>query len=226
MIIGSDVPEAHWVLEERRGGRKEPYAVRTPLGWTLMGPIGTEIEQEFLINFIRKEDNTLQEQVERMFRMDFSETDFHLGKGMSLEDQKALNIMGSSAKKVNGHYEIALPWRVGSPNFPNNRKRAERRLISLQRRLTKDPRLKEKYRNVIEDHLEKGYAAKVPEENQKSESESTTGRIWYLPHHPVFHAQKPEKVRVVFDCAAKFKDTSLNDQLLHGPDLTNTLIGV
>jgi hypothetical protein len=130
MIIGSDVPEAHWVLEQRRGGRKEPYAVRTPLGWTLIGPIGTEIEQEFLINFIRKEDNTLQEQVERMFRMDFSETDFHLGKGMSLEDQKALNIMESSAKKVNGHYEIALPWRVGSSNFPNNRKMAERRLIS------------------------------------------------------------------------------------------------
>ena len=115
---------------------------------------------------------------------------------------------------------------VGSPNFPNNRKMAERRLISLQRRLMKDPRLKEKYRNVIEDHLKKCYAAKVHEENQKSESESTTGRIWYLSHHPVFHAQKPDKVRVVFDCAAKFEDTTLNDQLLHGPDLTNTLIGV
>ncbi len=90
----------------------------------------------------------------------------------------------------------------------------------------KHPRLKEKYRNVIEDYLEKGYTAKVPEEKQKSESKSTTGRIWYLPHHPVFHAQKPEKVRVVFDCAAKFEDTSLNDQLLHEPDMTNTLIGV
>ena len=81
MIIGSDVPEAHWVIEQRRGGRKEPYAVRTPLGWTLMGPIGTETEREFQINFIRKEDNTLQEQVERMVRMDFSEADFRLEKG-------------------------------------------------------------------------------------------------------------------------------------------------
>ena len=114
-----------------------------------MGPIGTENEQEYLINFIRK-DNTLQEQVERMFRMDFSETDFHLGKGMSVEDQKALNIMESCAKKVNGHYEIALPWHVSSPNFPNNRKMAERRLISLQQPLMKDPRLKEKYRNINE----------------------------------------------------------------------------
>ena len=50
--------------------------------------------------------------------------------------------------------------------------------------------------------------------------------VWYLPHHPVFHPQKPGKARVVFDCAAKFKGTSLNDQLLQGPDLTNGLLGV
>ena len=28
------------VLEERRGNRGEAYAIRTPLGWTLMGPVG------------------------------------------------------------------------------------------------------------------------------------------------------------------------------------------
>ena len=50
--------------------------------------------------------------------------------------------------------------------------------------------------------------------------------VWYLPHHPVFHPQKPGKIRVVFDCSAKFKGTSLNDQLLQGPDLTNGLVGV
>ena len=55
----------------------------------------------------------------------------------------------------------------------------------------------------------------------------TDGKVvWYLPHHPVFHARKPEKVRVVFDCAAKYLGTSLNDQLLQGPDLNNNLIGV
>lgn len=37
---------------------------------------------------------------------------------------------------------------------------------------------------------------------------------------------KPGKVRVVFDCAAKYKGISLNRQLLQGPDLMNNLIGV
>ena len=50
--------------------------------------------------------------------------------------------------------------------------------------------------------------------------------LWYLPHQPVIHEQKLGKVRVVFDCAARFGDTSLNDQLLQGPDLTNNLPGL
>ncbi|XP_078372731.1 uncharacterized protein LOC144656384, partial [Oculina patagonica] len=39
LIIGCNVPEAFWVLEERRGNKGDPYAIRSPLGWTLMGPI-------------------------------------------------------------------------------------------------------------------------------------------------------------------------------------------
>lgn len=52
------------------------------------------------------------------------------------------------------------------------------------------------------------------------------GALWYLPNHPVFNPQKPGKVRVVFDCSAKHRKTSLNDQLLQGPDLANSLVGV
>ena len=47
-----------------------------------------------------------------------------------------------------------------------------------------------------------------------------------MPHHGVYHPRKPEKMRIVFDCAAKYQDISLNDELLQGPDLTNSLFDV
>ena len=40
------------------------------------------------------------------------------------------------------------------------------------------------------------------------------------------HPLKPEKVRVVYDCAAKYKQVSLNEQVLQGPDEANHLMGV
>ena len=42
----------------------------------------------------------------------------------------------------------------------------------------------------------------------------------------MFNINKPNKIQVVFDAAAKFNGTSLNDRLYHGPDLTNNLVGV
>ena len=38
LLIGADVPEAFWTLEERRDKRGEPYASRTVLAWSLLGP--------------------------------------------------------------------------------------------------------------------------------------------------------------------------------------------
>ena len=52
------------------------------------------------------------------------------------------------------------------------------------------------------------------------------GVIWYLPHHNVVNINRPDKMRIVFDCAAKFHDVSMNGEVLQGPDLTNTLLGI
>ena len=48
----------------------------------------------------------------------------------------------------------------------------------------------------------------------------------YLPHHEVYHTNKPEKIHVVFDLSAEFHGTSINRALLPGPDLTNQIVGV
>jgi hypothetical protein len=74
----------------------------------------------------------------------------------------------------------------------------------------------------MKELLNKGYAEIIP----NNEVHRNDGAVWYLPHHPVLHDKKPDKVRIVFDCSAKYAGSSLNDQVLKGPDLMNNLVGV
>ena len=113
-------------------------------------------------------------------------------------------------------------WKVNSTVvLENNISSAKKRYESLIKRLKKDPPLLKMYSKNMGEYVRKGYAVKVPKKEIQ-----TVNTCWYLPHHPVVNPNKPGKVRVVFDAAAKFKGTSLNDMLLTGPDLLNSLIGV
>ncbi len=49
---------------------------------------------------------------------------------------------------------------------------------------------------------------------------------WYLPISGVYHPQKPDQIKVVFDSSAQHGGISLNNVLLTGPDLNNSLLGV
>ena len=81
--------------------------------------------------------------------------------------------------------------------------------------------MKQHYFDFIQKLLEKGHAEPVP----KTELSHSTSR-WYLHHFGVYHPQKPDKIRVVFDSAVESKGTSLNKVLLPGPDLKNNILGV
>lgn len=204
LLIGNDVPEALQVKESKDGG---PYAIRTLLGWTVNGPLGRKGTPKHTTNFIRS-DTKLTEQFERFCNQEFNDTKTDTKATMSRKDRRALNIMEDSVQLKNNHYEIALPWKNPSSRLPNNKPLAEHvhRLKLLKRRLERDTGLSQKYSAFVSDLVKNGYAQKVP----KNRVNRSDGAVWYLPHHPVIHPQKPGKVRVVFDCAANYRGTSLN----------------
>ena len=106
---------------------------------------------------------------------------------------------------VDGHYQVALAWRTDPPYLPNNRSMVECQAALLRKHLLRDQDLFSKYNTTMNEYIKQGHAERVPAD----ELRPVDRPLSYLPHHPVMHPLKPEKVRVVFDCAAQFAQTSL-----------------
>jgi hypothetical protein len=114
-----------------------------------------------------------------------------------------------------------MPYQEGLLTFPGSRSTAVHRLKCTERKLLK-MNLVTKYNEKIEEYIEKGYAEKL----DPSTFRSTRPNLWFIPHFPVVNVHKPDKIRLVFDAAAKSNGKCLNDFLMTGPDLVPSLFGV
>ena len=139
-----------------------------------------------------------------------------------MEDMRAVETLQRTTRLSDGRYETGLLWRNEDVRLPINRCEVERRMYSLKRRFSRDPDLEQRYRAVMKEYIDKGYARKLSPE----EADHLCAKTWYLRHFPLINQNKPGKVRIVFDAAAEYNGTSLNKNLLQGPDSTNCLIGV
>lgn len=163
----------------------------------------------------------IEELLVAQYNHDFNEKSLEDDFKPSREDQHFMEIMDQSVTTENGHYFIDMPFRKHDVIMPNNRCLVEQRLMSLKRKFTKNQEFQEQYSAFVTDVINKGYAEAIPQDQLQRDD----GKVWYIPHHGVYHPKK-KKIRVVFDCSAVFKGMSLNSQLLQGPNLTNTLLGV
>ncbi|XP_077965512.1 uncharacterized protein LOC144411797 [Styela clava] len=217
LLIGADNYEALIIQDKRLGNKGQPAAVHTPLGWTLIGKDVSKGTNGMSINFANVERDVLCEQLQRMFNCDFSESDFTEEFAPSIEDTRALSIMKDSICKVDGHYQMRLPWKCEEPQFPQSYKFAKKRLDYLKRKFQRDPGYFDKYKEKIHEYIDNDYAKKIPEDHVPSDER----KIWYLPHHST-----GEKFRLVFDCSFKVDNISLNNHVLQGPDHCLNLVGV
>lgn len=218
LLIGADVPEVHWPVRKKLGRPNEPFAVKTPLGWIVLGPLSAGRNSWREVHHIQESDITSQ--WEALYDCEFKDLEAQ-SETYSVEDKRAISVVENSVTFSEGHYEIALPWKILS-KLPDNYKMAYHRLRGLQKRLNKDQSLLFRYKEEMEQNIHKGYLKPVPANQLRSEYYPR----WYIPHHPVINPKKPEKLRVVLDCAAKFDGVSLNDCLYQGPDTTANLVGV
>jgi hypothetical protein len=213
VMLGSDNPVFHYVLEEVRGSQpSDPIARLTNLGWVCFGPtLVNEFRHNSRSHFTRTyrtchvdqqppPDDILRKfwELEALGIKETSEK-----QAMTADEREATATVAGSLKFENGLYEVGIPWKDGEPNLTNNYEAALLRLQSQEKSLRKkDPSILEAYSKVFKDYEKKGYIQKVP----KSEVEQQ----WFLPHFPVIKPSKDTtKVRVVFDAAMKHDRKSL-----------------
>ena len=178
----------------------------------------------FLIENASK-DKTIEQMFEQMYYNNFTERGARIGKidgnleQLSKNDKRFLEILDAGTRKNGNHYELPLSLKEKGIKIPNNRSQDLKRMHQLKRRLEKDSSFFKDYKCFKDDLVANGFS-------RNTTSPSTDDSTWHLPHHGVYHPCKPGKIRVVFDCSAEFHGTSLNKELLPGPDLTSQLVGV
>ncbi|XP_063418257.1 uncharacterized protein LOC134701045 [Mytilus trossulus] len=130
-------------------------------------------------------------------------------------------------KQIRNHdnrYFVTLPWKEDHPTLPTNKAIAQRRTESVVRRLSNEPKLLEKYGEIMAEQEKRGFIEKVDTTNEADEK----SKIHYIPHHAVRKDSTTTPIRVVFDCSCKAtpESSSLNDCLMTTPPNLNDLVGI
>ncbi|CAH0727422.1 unnamed protein product, partial [Brenthis ino] len=229
ILVGTD----HWEYivsrELRVGGPNQPAASRTQLGWVVHGTAPRSVihNQDGVLHVFtvepggslkEQQDQRLHDLVEEHFRIDALGI-AHKSR-VSEVNSRATKIVEQTLKKVEGGYQVGLPWKQDDIKMPPSFDAALRRLTKIEQKMDAAPAFAKEYTKQIENLLAKGYAVPC------NGTERSSPVCWYLPHFAVQNPNKPGRQRLVFDAAAKSRGVSLNDYLLEGPDLLTSLQGI
>ena len=223
LLIGYNCPQALAPIRSISGSPDEPFAVETILGWSIVGYQGCSSgHRTFFSNRISVKvlPNIQTNDVIKALEGDF----VHEKETVKISqlDIEFLEIMEKNVKiDETDHIEMPLPFK-NRPKLPDNKFQAITRLQHLKKKLSVNKLYSDKYFDYMDKLLENDDAEKV----EDNDPDFVIGNVWYLPHHGVFHPRKPGKLRVVFDCSASYKNETLNQHLLTGPDITNGLAGI
>ena len=112
-------------------------------------------------------------------------------------------MLSEGIHKVGNTYEMPLPFKENNSKQPNNKSLATKRLNQLKVRLQRDGNYRNDYNDFMNEVIRKGFAEEVPD------AELHATKAYYIPHHGVYNPNKQQKkIRVVFDCSAKFAGSS------------------
>ena len=199
LLIGCNCPKAIKPKEVILGKGEDPYALRTLLGWGIVGPVGMSEDrvneedrhttstcnriltrevgtqghpQGNNISFVLRpctKEKISPVAVKRMFEQDFSEIAANV-QGLSWEDRKFLAIAEGGIRLLDsGHYELPLPLKHPAVKLPDNYELAARRLNQLKKRFLANDQYRRDYVTFMENVISSGYAERVSQNTNSHE---------------------------------------------------------
>lgn len=231
MIIGSR--DAHLIEAIDpiiQGGRNKPIALRSKLGYTIYGGAPECFRHAHAVHVHQIEDsepesdaNDSIQSLEEIYAFSCSidnlgikPKDTHYSK----EELKALEIVNEEMRILpNGSVELPLIWNRQDkkiPKLPDNFPMVYKRQCAQEAKLSKKPELLKAFNENFMNLFKEGYVRAATDRDMKS----PWPNVWYLPMSLVVNENKvPIKTRNVYDASARYKGTSLNQELLMGPNL-------
>ncbi len=242
ILIGTDNPDLLQALEYRRSSRpNRPMAIRTRLGWGFFGPDppGEDTDQSEALKVsipnptCKMTNADLAGILNRQFEIEnlgALEEDPPPTEGMALgpkpsetwtpEERLADTLMTIRrvTKAPEPYFEGSIPWKRGhqaklTGNFNAVQLRQER--THSEHALKRKGVTPQEIDEILRNYLKKQYIEPVPEPEEE--------QGWYLPFFEVVNREKSTPVRLVFDAKAKYKGTSLNQQILDTPNRLSDL---
>ncbi|XP_058830213.1 uncharacterized protein LOC131689266 isoform X1 [Topomyia yanbarensis] len=200
-----------------------PLLIDSVFGWLVSGSVNSEDSPSstFTCSIRSMPLVSLDERLEKFWKME----ELPIRTDRSPQEKECEKFYARIVSRTpEGRYVVRLPRH---PNFETmlgcSETIARKRFELLERRLERNPQLKDECHRFMAEYLSLGHMRLV-----ENEDCNASAAYCFLPHHPVIKdASTTTKVRVVFDASAKTSTGfSLNESLLVGPVVQDDLVAI
>ena len=170
-----------------KGKPGEPLVEETMFGWVVHG--GDEYGSGSTCMYLREVSD-----YEKLYSLDVLGVE---DRGENDQLDVLREFKESIVRREDGRYEVGFPWIPGA-TLPNTNETLTRKCLeNVERKLSRNEKLKEEYNGIIEEQLRVGVIEEVPPNPSRE-------RVFYMPHKPVVKVTAvTTKVRMVFDASAR-----------------------
>ena len=166
--------------------KNSPYFVRLPIAWVISGPLPPSVVSTSSGFKCVVEYSSLTDQVKSWYKLDLYGA-FKQVDAPSAADKHAISILNSETVHNGERYIVPMLWIDSYVSLRNDYYSSLAQFKTLERRLSKEPELRERYADTIREDIRKGSVVNV----EPHDPHKRTDREWYLPIHPVVNPNKP-----------------------------------